>query len=46
MRKNRLPDKFIPAKQTAKQTNQPQNKLYERRPLGRSAFYRIGGRNQ
>lgn len=46
MRKNRLPDKFIPAKQTVKQTNQPKTKLYERRPPKRSAFHRIGGRNQ
>lgn len=46
MRKNRLSDNFIPAKQMAKQTNQPKNKQYERRPPKRSVFHRIGGRNQ
>lgn len=46
MRKNRLPDNFIPAKQIPKQPSQPKLKLYERRPQKRAPFHRIGGRNQ
>lgn len=46
MRKNRLPDNFLPTKQIPKQTTSQKSKLYERRPQKRAPFHRIGGRNQ